>query len=170
MCRPLLSRYIKAHARRPHSVRFPLSSRMNVSYIIIILFFIFFALLVGQRIPSPSTVFSNWMVIGSNSSGNLYWRSGDHTPHIFVWKPNNETIRPTFYYGTPPTIVPDAPTTIAPETSTTIVQTSSTTIAPETLMTTALETSTGIVSGTFTKTRPCLIQSALEVSKRPKPS
>ena len=140
---------------------------MNVSQIIRFLLLLL-SPITGQRIPY--TTFTKWMVVASNSFGQLFFDPNPLAPRIFVWKPYNESAKPTFFYEQSPKIVQDPPPPTTSGTVTTIVPPTSRPISLKALTAIAQETSTANSSGVSSPGNPRPEYAALEVTKTTKPT
>ena len=140
---------------------------MHVNQIIRFLLFIL-SPLTSQRVPY--TTFNKWMVVASNSSGQLFFDPSPLAPRVFVWKTYNASVKPWFFYDRPPKIVQDPHMTTTSGTITTVVPSTRRSSAPEALEAIAQETSTASFPRVSATNSPRPAQAAaLEVSNTTEP-
>ena len=104
-CSPL-TRYISMIEERPHSVYPSLSSSMTA----IPFLCLFIAVItLGDQEPYyiPHNYYDFWMVVGRNSSGQLYFNPASNSRRVFIWKPYNASIAPTLFFEDHPEILQD---------------------------------------------------------------
>ena len=68
----------------------------------------------GKKTPYiiPYNYYDLWMVVGQNSSGQLFFDTTPNTRRVFIWKPYNASIVPTIFLEKYPKIIQDdIPTT-----------------------------------------------------------
>ena len=102
----LLTRYISMIEERPHSVYPSLSSSMTA----IPFLCLFIAVItLGDQEPYyiPHDYYDFWMVVGRNSSGQLYFNPASNSRRVFIWKPYNASIAPTLFFEDHPEILQD---------------------------------------------------------------
>ena len=89
---------------RPHSVFFTLSFSMNVGLIICLTLI---TTIFGKKIPYkiPYNYYDLWMVVGQNSSGQLFFDTDLHSRCIFIWKPYKASILPSIFLEEYPKII-----------------------------------------------------------------
>ena len=82
---------------RPHSVYPSLSSSMTaISFLCL-----FIAVItLGDQEPYyiPHDYYDFWMIVGRNSSGQLYFDPASNSRRVFIWKPYNASIAPTPFF------------------------------------------------------------------------
>ena len=89
---------------RPHSVYPSLSLSMKA----IPLLYLFNAVIIlGDQEPYyiPYDYYDFWMVVGRNSSGQLYFNPTPNSRRVFIWKPYNASIAPTLFFENHPEIL-----------------------------------------------------------------
>ena len=66
-------------------------------------------IILGRKEPYyiPYNYYDLWMVVGRNSSGQLYFNPTPDSRRIFIWKPYNASIIPTIFYENYPEILQD---------------------------------------------------------------
>ena len=53
----------------------------------------------------PHDYYDFWMVVGRNSSGQLYFNPASKSRRVFIWKPYNASIAPTLFFEDHPEIL-----------------------------------------------------------------
>ena len=88
----------------PHSVPFTLFLSMNVGLIICLTLS---TTISGETIPYkiPYNYYDIWMVVGQNSSGQLFFDTDLYSRRIFIWKPYNASIAPSLFFEEYPKIL-----------------------------------------------------------------
>ena len=88
----------------PHSVPFMLFLSMNVGLIICLTLL---TTISGEDIPYkiPYNYYDIWMVVGQNSSGQLFFDTDLYSRRIFIWKPYNASIAPSLFFEEYPKII-----------------------------------------------------------------
>ena len=140
----LLTRYISKIEERPHSVYPSLSSSMTVVHFLCLFIAV---IILGDQEPYfiPHDYYDFWMVVGRNSSGQLYFNPASKSRRVFIWKPYNASIAPTLFFEDHPEILQDD------------------------LSTTSSRISAGIASANVSITSPATLEEVTETipSKRP---
>ena len=90
----------------PHSVYSTFSLSMKV---ILLLCLSLAVIILGRKEPYyiPYNYYDLWMVVGRNSSGQLYFNPTSDSRRVFIWKPYNASIIPTIFYEDYPKILQD---------------------------------------------------------------
>ena len=72
----------------------------------------------GDQIPYkiPYNYYDTWMVVGQNSSGQLFFDPDPYSRRIFIWKPYNASIVPSIFFEDYPEILQDNTSTTPSET------------------------------------------------------
>ena len=65
----------------------------------------------------PYNYYNIWMVVGQNSSGQLFFDPDPYSRRIFVWKPYNASILPSLFFEDYPKIIQDSVSTTPSGTS-----------------------------------------------------
>ena len=102
----LVRRYKRLLAEWPHSVYPTRSPSMKAT----LLFCLSLTLIIlGKEKPYyfPYNYYDLWMVVGRNSSGQLYFNPTPDSRCVFVWKPYNASIIPTIFFEDYPKILQD---------------------------------------------------------------
>ena len=102
----LLTRYISPIEERPHSVYPSLSSSMKVVHFLCLFIAV---IILGDQEPYyiPHDYYDFWMVVGRNSSGQLYFNPASKSRRVFIWKPYNASIAPTLFFEDHPEVLQD---------------------------------------------------------------
>ena len=102
----LVTGYINTIEERPHSV-YP--SRSLSMKAILLLCLSFTVIILGRKEPYhiPYNYYDLWMVVGRNSSGQLYFNPTPNSRRVFIWKPYNASIAPTLFFENYPEILQD---------------------------------------------------------------
>ena len=91
---------------RPHSVYPSLLLSMKAT----LLLSLFIAVItLGKKEPYyiPYDYYDFWMIVGRNSSGQLYFNPTPNSKRVFIWKPYNASIAPTLFFENHPEILQD---------------------------------------------------------------
>ena len=141
----LLTSYISEIEERPHSVYPSLSSSMIVVHFLCLFIAV---IILGDQEPYyiPHDYYDFWMVVGRNSSGQLYFNPASKSRRVFIWKPYNASIPPTLFFEDHPEILQDN------------------------LSTTSSRISAGIASANVSITSPATLEEVTETIPPKRPS
>ena len=88
----------------PHLVSSTFSPNMKVALLLCLSLAV---IILGRKEPYyiPYNYYDLWMVVGCNSSGQLYFNPTPDSRRVFIWKPYNASIIPTIFYENYPKIL-----------------------------------------------------------------